>query len=54
MSVPLCRSISVWGVGDPDSWVRWAMGQSDGPLLFDNQYQPKPAYWAVVAALDGR
>jgi endo-1,4-beta-xylanase len=54
MAVQLCRSISVWGVGDADSWIRWAMGQSDGPLLFDSQYQPKPAYWAVVAALDGR
>jgi endo-1,4-beta-xylanase len=54
MSVPLCRSISVWGVGDPDSWIRWAMNQSDGPLLFDDHYEPKPAYWAVVAALDGK
>src|SRR5262245_23964264 len=53
MAVSLCRAISVWGVGDPDSWVRWAMGESDGPLLFDNQYKPKPAYWAVVAALGG-
>jgi endo-1,4-beta-xylanase len=53
MAVSLCRSISVWGVGDADSWVRWAMGVHDAPLLFDDQYNPKPAYWSVVAALDG-
>jgi endo-1,4-beta-xylanase len=54
MAVSLCRSISTWGVGDADSWIRWVMGQSDGPLLFDDHYQPKPAYWAVVAALEGK
>jgi endo-1,4-beta-xylanase len=54
MAISLCRSISVWGVGDPDSWVRWAMGQNDRPLLFDDNYEPKPAYWGVVGALDGR
>jgi endo-1,4-beta-xylanase len=51
MAVSLCRSISVWGVGDSDSWIRWAMGERDAPLLFDDEYNPKPAYWGVVAAL---
>jgi endo-1,4-beta-xylanase len=50
----LCRSISVWGEGDADSWIRWARGDTDEPLLFDTQYQPKPAYWAVVSALAGK
>jgi endo-1,4-beta-xylanase len=54
MAISLCRSISVWGVGDADSWIRWSMGEYDRPLLFDDNYEPKPAYWAVVAALDGR
>src|SRR5262249_49451656 len=42
MATPLCRSMSVWGVGDPDSWVRWQRGENDAPLLFDNNYEPKP------------
>jgi endo-1,4-beta-xylanase len=54
MAISLCRSISVWGVGDADSWVRWSMREPDEPLLFDDHYNSKPAYWAVVAALGGK
>ncbi|MBQ2101018.1 MAG: endo-1,4-beta-xylanase [Lachnospiraceae bacterium] len=48
--------ITFWGVTDPNSWLQNKSdlgGGSDGlrsqcPLLFDGNYEAKPAFWAFV------
>jgi endo-1,4-beta-xylanase len=38
-----------WGLSDDISWLRFMPDtRNDWPLLFDGQYQPKKAFWAVV------
>jgi endo-1,4-beta-xylanase len=49
-----CTAFSTWGIGDKDSWIRTNNGHYDWPLLFDDGYQPKPAFQGVVDALNGR
>ncbi len=48
-----CRSFTVWGVCDRYTWLTKVVANPQHPLLFDANYQPKPAYAAVVKALGG-
>jgi endo-1,4-beta-xylanase len=38
--------ITFWGVYDKTSWLNRM--RANYPLLFDREYQPKPAFWAVI------
>jgi GH35 family endo-1,4-beta-xylanase len=51
-----CTAFITWGVTDKYTWLRGANlgfynNPSVEPLLFDDDYQPKPAYFAVLDAL---
>jgi endo-1,4-beta-xylanase len=54
LSVAACREITFWGFTDKISWLNGVLGPDAKPLLFDANYQPKPAYFAVYAALAGQ
>ena len=42
--------VTFWGVADGDSWLNfWPVrGRTNFPLLFDRDYQPKPAFFQVI------
>lgn len=42
-----CEGITTWGFTDAHSWVDSTFG-ADDPLLFDDTYQRKPAYFGYV------
>ncbi|MGX7673693.1 non-reducing end alpha-L-arabinofuranosidase family hydrolase [Plantactinospora sp. DSM 117369] len=47
LAVARCTGITVWGIRDSDSWR-----SGESPLLFNSSGQKKPAYDAVLAALN--
>ncbi|MDR6197363.1 endo-1,4-beta-xylanase [Siphonobacter sp. SORGH_AS_0500] len=44
--------VTFWGVHDGQSWLNgWPVrGRTNYPLLFDRQYNPKPAFYKVIQA----
>jgi GH35 family endo-1,4-beta-xylanase len=53
VAVPRCEAVTFWGFTDAHSWVDGTFGPDD-PLLFDDQYRAKPAFFGVQDAFLGR
>jgi endo-1,4-beta-xylanase len=47
-----CKAFLTWGLTDAHSWIPGSTGNPDIPLLFDEHYQPKPAYQALIDLLN--
>ncbi len=46
-----CTGFSTWGFTDKYSWIPFFTGRADAALIFDQNYQPKPAYTALAQRL---
>jgi GH35 family endo-1,4-beta-xylanase len=46
---PRCDAVTFWGFTDAHSWIDAQFG-ADDPLLFDEQYAAKPAFYGVLDA----
>ena len=51
---PNVESFIVWGISDKNSWIpAWKPGYGDA-LLFDKKFQPKPVYYELLKAAQGK
>ena len=53
LQVSRCVGVSQWGVGDADSWIPGTFPGWGAATMYDQNYQPKPAYSATLSALGG-
>jgi endo-1,4-beta-xylanase len=53
LAVARCVGVSQWGVGDADSWIPGFFSGYGAATMYDQNYQPKPAYDAAVTTLGG-
>src|SRR6185312_3326422 len=53
LAVSRCVGVSQWGVGDADSWIPGAFPGQGAATMYNQNYQPKPAYNATATALSG-
>jgi endo-1,4-beta-xylanase len=52
-SRPQIQRITFWGVSDAHTWLNGfpVRGRTNHPLLFDRNYEPKPAFFKVIEAM---
>jgi endo-1,4-beta-xylanase len=46
-----CHTFMMWGFTDRYSWIPGYTGNPDSPLIFDRDYQPKPAFDRLMEVL---
>ncbi|NOT38130.1 MAG: endo-1,4-beta-xylanase [Saprospiraceae bacterium] len=45
------HGITFWGISDKNSWIRSFYNREDYPLLYDDNYLPKPCYCTLMKTL---
>jgi len=53
VAVTRCAGVTVWGFTDSDSWVPGTFPGYGAATPYDENYAPKPAYYAIAEALGG-
>jgi endo-1,4-beta-xylanase len=53
LAEPNCAAVVTWGFTDKFSWVPGTFSGFGDALVFDANYQPKPAYTAMQSVLEG-
>ncbi|KAB8141748.1 endo-1,4-beta-xylanase [Chloroflexia bacterium SDU3-3] len=48
---PRCKAFQVWGIPDKYSWVPSTFPGTGDALIFDNNYNAKPAYYSIQSRL---
>jgi len=51
LAVPACTGVTTWGIGDAFTWIAGLFGVDGAPLLFDEGWAPKAAYFGLRDAL---
>ena len=51
LAVTRCVGVTQWAIGDADSWVPGAFSGQGAATMFDQSYNPKPAFTAVQNAI---
>ncbi|HRH78154.1 MAG TPA: endo-1,4-beta-xylanase, partial [Cellvibrionaceae bacterium] len=46
--------ITVWGLVDGETWMRSLFNRLEWPLVFNDDYSVKPAYYGIAEALSGK
>ncbi|MFG2726937.1 endo-1,4-beta-xylanase [Streptomyces canus] len=53
VAVARCTGVTVWGFTDSDSWIPSTFPGEGAATPYDENYAPKPAYYAIAEALGG-
>ncbi|MHC3468359.1 endo-1,4-beta-xylanase [Streptomyces sp. 7R007] len=53
VAVTRCAGVTVWGFADSDSWVPSTFPGYGAATPYDENYAPKPAYYAIAQAFGG-
>jgi len=51
LNQPSCYALQMWGFTDAHSWIPGANPGYGAALIFDENYNPKPAYYALQGRL---
>ncbi|MFI5553250.1 endo-1,4-beta-xylanase [Streptomyces sp. NPDC051738] len=53
LAVSRCVGVTVWGFTDSDSWIPGTFPGQGAATPYDENYAPKPAYYAIAESLGG-